>query len=66
MDLEPLDTRSRATPGNDHSGQPALRETSPASEPLSAAAEHPSAQWSAFVARILKPARGPAQADDAA
>ncbi len=57
MDREPQDTRLTAGPGPGAQGSPPLREFQPATDVSVADAPPPSdAPWSAFVARILRPA----------
>ena len=56
MTREPQETRPLETPGNGHEGTPALRETRSAGPAFERPAEAHGAPWSAFIARILRPA----------
>jgi len=55
MDREPQDTRLTAAPGPGASGSPPLREFQPVTN-ASVAEPAADAPWSAFIARILRPA----------
>ena len=63
MTREPQDTRPVSTPGDKVKGTPPLREFQPARN--DARASPAKAPWSAFVARILRPAASidPAQTE---
>ncbi|TAL02450.1 MAG: hypothetical protein EPO08_07120 [Rhodospirillaceae bacterium] len=59
MSYEPEETRPLDTPGNGRESSPALRETLPVGMAFERPAEAHGAPWSAFIARILRPAGGP-------
>jgi len=56
MNRQPQDTRSLGYPGNGAGNSPPLRESSPASSDGDTATAPLAAPWSAFIARILRPA----------